>query len=29
MRILMALPLLLLGAAPAFSQPIVATAPAG
>lgn len=29
MRIFMALPLLLLGAAPAFSQPIVATAPAG
>ncbi len=29
MRILMALPLFLLGAAPAFSQPIVATAPAG
>ena len=29
MRILMALPLLLLGAAPVFSQPIVATAPAG
>ncbi|MGH6696650.1 UrcA family protein [Sphingopyxis sp.] len=29
MRIFMALPLLLLGAAPVFSQPIVATAPAG
>ena len=29
MRIFMALPLLLLGAAPAFSQPIVATAPSG
>ncbi|HKX89917.1 MAG TPA: UrcA family protein [Sphingopyxis sp.] len=29
MRILTALPLLLLGAVPAFSQPIVATAPAG
>lgn len=29
MRIFMALPLLLLGAAPAFSQPIVATAPTG